>query len=95
MTKIKNLNGTGAERYKDPPKGYSSWKSWWEAQAGRSFSTCSCSGCTSKAAVGAHVQKSGSADKKWYIVPLCSACNHKSSDEVFEVRDADLVAINS
>lgn len=34
-------------------------------------------------------------DNKWYILPLCSSCNKKSSDEVFEVREYDLVAVNS
>ena len=36
-----------------------------------------------------------SSDRKWYIVPLCRACNKKGKEEVFEVRDNDLVAVNS
>ena len=93
MTKVKNLNGTSDNA--PTPKGYTSWKAFWEAKTGRTFSTCSCNGCTTSAAVGAHVQKDSSADKKWYIVPLCTSCNVSKKNEVFEVRDNDLVAVNS
>ena len=91
MTKVKNLNGTSDNT---PPRGYSSWRAWWEAQTGRRFGTCSCSSCASSATVGAHVQKVGS-DNKWYIVPLCSSCNVSKKNVEFYVRDADLVAVNS
>jgi len=90
MTKVKNLNGTSGRL----PAGYASWKEWWEAQTGRKFSSCSCSGCSAAAVVGAHVQKSGVSDMRWYIVPLCRSCNGKPSSEVFEVRDYDLVPVN-
>jgi hypothetical protein len=92
MIKVKNLNGTSDNT---PPKGYTSWRSWWEAKKGRKFDTCSCSGCKSSATVGAHVQKASSTDKSWYIVPLCSSCNKKPKSEEFEVREYDLVAVNS
>lgn len=93
MTKVKNLNGTSDN---DPKKkGYSSWKSFWEDKTGREFSSCSCSGCLESASVGAHVQKVSLDDRKWYIVPLCNSCNVSKKDEVFEVRNDDLVAVNS
>ena len=93
MTKVKNLNGTSDN---DPTKkGYSSWKEFWEEKKGKKFSSCSCSGCLKSASVGAHVQKDSLADRKWYIVPLCISCNVSKKDEVFEVRDNDLVAVNS
>lgn len=93
MTKVKNLNGTDDNA--PDSKGYPTWRAFWEAKTGRSFSDCSCDECKSSATVGAHVQKADSADRKWYIVPLCSSCNVSRKNEVFEVRDNDLVAVNS
>lgn len=29
---------------------------------------------------GCHVQKVDSTDQKWYIVPLCDACNHRTDE---------------
>ncbi len=91
MARVHNLNGTSDRR---PPSGYSSWKAWWEARKGRKFSLCSCSICVDPATVGAHVQKHGVADRKWYIVPLCDKCNQKPGTEVFSVSDGDLEAIH-
>lgn len=91
MIKVKNLNGTSGNV---PPKGYSSWKSWWESQKGRKFDSCSCSKCKNPAIVGAHVQKVSLSDRKWYIVPLCATCNKKPKGKEFEVRECDLVAVN-
>ena len=70
------------------------WKEFWEDETGRKFGMCSCKDCTSRAEVGAHVQKSDSTDHKWYIVPLCKADNNKASWEHFEVKTADLVPVN-
>ncbi|CAA7603141.1 Hypothetical protein DEACI_3964 [Acididesulfobacillus acetoxydans] len=91
MVKVKNLNGTGDNT---PPGGYSSWKEWWESKKRRRFGICSCDDCSSRAEVGAHVQKVSSTDRSWYIVPLCVACNKKPKAEVFEVRGSDLEAAN-
>lgn len=91
MIKVKNINGTSDNK---PPKGYSSWEEWWEEKKGRKFDTCSCHDCTNNAEVGAHVQKSSFYSNKWYIVPLCKACNNKAKDEVFEVREYDLEEVN-
>lgn len=88
---VKNLNGTSDNL---PPKPYSSWKAWWEDKKGRNFMFCSCSDCLSPASVGAHAQKVSKDDKKWYIIPLCTSCNNKSSDEEFSVQEADLEAVN-
>lgn len=92
MTKVKNLNGTTDNKV---PSGYSSWKEWWEKKTNRKFSDCSCGDCKKTADVGAHVQKAEGSDKKWYIVPLCTSCNTGKKNVVFEVRDNDLVAVNS
>lgn len=91
MTLVHNLNGTSD---REPPNGYGSWKAWWEARKKRKCGDCSCYKCSSTATVGAHVQKHGVADRKWYIVPLCSKCNQRSSPDVFHVRDGDLEAIH-
>lgn len=87
MMKVKNLNGTSDNKV---PSGYISWKDWWEKKSGKTFSTCSCSGCSESAKVGGHVQKNLQSDRSWYIVPLCNSCNVAKKDIVFEVRDADL-----
>jgi hypothetical protein len=91
MIEVKNLNGTTDN---DPPEGYSTWKEFWEDKKEKDFSTCSCKDCSNDAEVGAHVKKANSSDNKWYIVPLCTSCNHKTKDEVFEVREYDLVPVN-
>ena len=91
MTKVKNLNGTTNNT---PPRGYTTWRAWWEEKKNRKFSDCSLSGCSTGAVVGAHVQKVYGGNE-WYIVPLCRGCNNRSSSERFEVRDADLQAVGS
>ena len=88
MVRVKNIKGTEDNL---PPSGYNSWEAYWEHETGRSFSKCSCSGCGNKVQVGEHVIKAGSADRRWYIVPLCYSCNNKRSDEVFEVSERDMV----
>lgn len=93
MTKVKNLNGTSDNNPRS--KGYATWKEFWEDKTKRKFSTCSCGECIATATVGAHVQKANSSDMKWYIVPLCNSCNVGKKGIVFEVRDNDLVAVNS
>ncbi len=92
MIKVHNLNGTTDNK---PPCGYDSWKEWWEERKNRRFNECSCYRCTSKAEVGAHVQKSGSVDEKWYIVPLCISCNSSKKDMDFFVNKEDLEQVNS
>jgi|SRR5690554_3871063 len=91
IVKVKNLNGTSNRR---PPYGYVSWKDWWEKQKGRKFYQCSKYLCTKKAEVGAHVQKDYLYDRRWYIVPLCPACNLQSSSVTFHVKSNDLELIH-
>ncbi|MDD4520067.1 MAG: hypothetical protein PHI50_04220 [Alphaproteobacteria bacterium] len=89
MTSVKNLNGTSNRQV---PSGYSSWLDFWEKKAGKKARECSA--CTSRSnLVGAHVMKAYSSDDKWYIVPLCSSCNNKSSTEIFSVYE-ELVPVN-
>jgi hypothetical protein len=93
MTEVKNLNNTSNEKHKYPPRGYASWKAFWEDKSGKTFDDCSCSDCNNRAAHGGHVQKV-EGDDKWYIVPLCERCNNRSSDDSFYVRTSDLVPLH-
>ena len=91
MITVHNINGTSN---RTPNDGSSTWKDFWEKKKSKSFSTCSCSGCSSNAEVGAHVQKDGSnTDNYWYIVPLCRSCNKKVTS--FDVRENDLVRVTN
>lgn len=87
MVTVQNLHGT-SDRHPDDDKY---WKDFWEHRKG-SFTDCSRSGCNRAATVGAHVIKSGDAEKNWYIVPLCAGCNHLSG--TFEVPENRLVPVN-
>lgn len=90
MIAVHNLNKTADRK---PPAGYTTWIKWWETQTGRRFYSCSRVGCNNFADVGAHVQQEGSADKSWYIVPLCTACNNISSKEAFLVDAENMVSL--
>lgn len=81
-TQVKNLNGTSDNKV---PNSYSSWLDFWEKKTGKKAGECG--HCTSKAEVGAHVQKADGNDKSWYIVPLCQKCNKKVSSEEFTVYE--------
>ena len=88
--KVKNV--IGSSRF-PKPKGYDSWLDYWIAQKGWKPAFCSTNGCYRLCAVGAHVQKVYGSDKKWYIVPLCESCNHRTDE--FEVPDTYLVPVPS
>ena len=63
-----------------------SWLDHWKRFGGQLPTYCPEEGCYRKPEIGAHVQKDGSADKTWYILPLCSAhCARKG--EVITVSD--------
>lgn len=90
MALVKNIRGSSDN---NPPKGYSSWKEYWEDKKHRKFSGCSCITCPRMAEVGGHVKKVyGSGE--WYIVPICSKHNSPSYTDSFEVRDDDLLRVN-
>lgn len=88
LIRVKNLIGTSDNL---PPYGYQSWKDYWIAAKGYWPSTCAISNCFEKAEVGAHVKIVGSADNRWFIVPLCSGHNH--FDGEFYVEDYMLVPV--
>ncbi len=90
MALVKNINGSSDN---DPPKGYNSWKEYWEDKKNRSFSDCSCVSCSKKADVGGHVEKVNGTNA-WYIVPICSGHNNLSDAVSYTVRDDDLLPVN-
>lgn len=88
VVKVKNLHNTGDRK----PVGYNSWLEYWEAKSGEKATECNSVTCSAKTdLVGAHVIKAGSLDGKWYIIPLCKACN-KRNDEFYV--SGTLVAVN-
>lgn len=97
-TLVKNLNGTSDSK---PKNGYKTWENYWEKETHKKFADCSCKDCKNKAEVGAHVKKVNAYpgmfinDNHWYIIPLCRACNCKSSKDEFEVRSSDLCPENA
>lgn len=92
MIEVQNINGSSKERYATPPRGYNSWLDYWKDNCIFPMPTlCSCKNCYNEVKVGAHVMKTSNI-RKWYIVPLCYACNSK--DEPFEVDEDYLVEVN-
>ena len=73
-TKVFNLEGTSDDEL---PRGFDSWKEWWEETRTEKFESCSNKECDKEAEVGAHVEKVSERDIK-YIVPLCKGCNTKT-----------------
>lgn len=79
--KIKNIRGASGNTF-----GNDFWLGLWKKHSGQSTYQCQANGCTKTDIVGAHVQKSGSPDRRSYIYPLCSA--HSKSAEEIEVSDS-------
>ena len=57
------------------------WIRYWENSTGQNAGCCHKVGCLAMATDGAHVQLSNSANRKWYIVPLCHTCNCQFGQE--------------
>ena len=97
--KIKNINGSGSERFKNPPQGYGSWISYYKDKCGYSYLvSLACANISHNYIrdniVGAHVRKAGSSDGKWYIVPLCETCNALNSDVEIDIGNTPMVEVN-
>ena len=90
MALVKNINGTSNNL---PPRGFNSWREYWEAKKNRRFSKCSCINCLQIAEVGGHVKKVNGTNV-WYITPICKDHNNLSSTYSYEVRDDDLLPVN-
>ena len=86
---ITNANNTSDLR---PPFPYDTWLEYWESKKGklkvnviyRCPTDCGNRGLRSDFD-GCHVQKVNDPSGKMYIIPLCSACNHRK--DVFGVND--------
>ena len=98
--KIENVRGSS--KY-EKPKGYSSWREYWEKNCGLNFSfqegnVYKCPACgrgvSPKNWDGCHVQKADSTDRNWYIVPLCDSCNQREN-EVLDIGDLKMVPVPS
>lgn len=74
--KLKNINGTSQTTCV-----CGSWLRHWEKFSNQSITFCPVRSpnCLNEDLMGAHVQKADSSDNKWYIFPLCSAHNQKTS----------------
>ena len=90
MALVKNLKNSSDN---NPPKGYASWRDYWEEKKNRKFSGCSCTICANKAEVGGHVKRVYGTNE-WYIVPICSKHNHPAFTDSYTVRDEDLLRVN-
>ncbi len=88
---VTNINGTS-----DNSCSCGSWlRHWLKFNTGRQSIPTICPACkNNRVEVGAHVQKSESTDKSWYIVPLCKACNGKSADTKLDIGKCSLASAN-
>lgn len=89
MALVRNISGTSDNT---PPKGYSSWKEFWESKMNRRLSSCSNLSCDRRADHGGHVKKVHGLGE-WYIVPLCDKCNNPYNTDSFSVKDTDLLRV--
>lgn len=87
--KVKNLNGTAANKCK-----CGSWLAHWEKFSKQPANRCVVVGCKNKQTVGGHVQKESTSDSSWYIIPICADCNNKRG-QTLEIDNAvNLVSAN-
>ena len=87
--RVRNLN----EETQNTCSG-SSLLAHWDRFSRQTAYRCFVKGCTNKCSVGGRVQKDASADKNWYIIPLCDDCNKKRGQDL-EVWDmARLIPAN-
>ena len=98
--RVKNLTGPG--RFTQPEND-PSWIAGWKRIKGYPQNmrlACSNIFCENDeegiilTIVGAHVQLVDGNDKDWYIVPLCSSCNARSSKVELLVNKDYLVPVN-
>ena len=87
--KVNNINGTSENSCK-----CGSWLEHWKKYSGKSLPAhCPELTCVEKPEVGAHVQKDGSTDRSWYIVPLCNKHNAETGKSL-NIYDTALVSAN-
>jgi len=93
--RIKNVNGSSKVAAR-PPKPYNSWLEYWGHRTGiqldpaRFYRCPSCDRSFKRDVFdGCHVQKADGNDLRWYIVPLCSSCNHREG--ILDIGETPLV----
>lgn len=65
---------------------------WKEKKGVKKDPVCARIGCDTKADCGGHVYIPGTGPHpRYYIVPLCSSCNHKGFSDGYDVYDDDMV----
>ena len=91
LTKVTNINGTSDNTCK-----CSSWLEHWKKYGGGSElpKWCAEKGCVQKPEAGAHVQMDSTADRGWYIVPLCSKHNAETGKSLDVSDSTKLVSAN-
>lgn len=96
----KNINGSSFISPKPKSGDGNCWRNFWEIRKGKllnPFAFYVCPGCGNNVLgtdlFGCHVKKVGCHDDRWYIVPMCQACNNKH-DAMFYIDDAILTPVN-
>ena len=86
---VRNVNGTGSSRYADSKsRTAESWLAMWREETRSTRSTCGRLQCSKAVAVGGHVIRTdGRHDKRWYIAPLCYACNLHTNTETMWMKN--------
>jgi hypothetical protein len=83
--RVKNLN-----RAAQTKRG--GWLAHWEKISGQNACLCFAKDCINQPSIGGLVQKDGSTDESWYVVPLCDDCNKKTGQDLDIWDLATLVA---
>jgi hypothetical protein len=87
--RVKNLNGSGQGK-----SGNGSWLTHWEKLSGQNAWICYGQGCIGRPSAGGRVQKDSLIDRRWYVIPLCAACNDKNGQDLDIWDAARLVPAN-
>ena len=88
--KVNNINGTSSNACK-----CGAWLDHWKKFSDQSLPTyCPEVKCLQKPEVGAHVQKDGSNDNNWYIVPFCKTHNGEKGKSLDISDNIKLVSAN-
>ena len=86
--------------WEKPKDGSDDWIEYWKRHSGIGVgyvcNDCGCLYTINNPAVGAHVRKAYSDDKKVYIVPTCKKCNSRAASDqhTFYCDSSKLVPAN-
>ena len=88
--KVKNFSGIRVNNC-----SCGSWLEHWKKFSGQPLSIfCAVLDCVQKPEVGARVQKEGTDDPGWYIVPLCKSHNDRFWSSYYITEAVTLVSTN-